>query len=65
MLPVLARSHDLRHTGNTLAAQTGARLRELIERMGHRPDQLRPPVLELIEGQSDRPTPVGGVADHR
>ena len=27
--------HDLRHTGNTLAASTGASLRELMARMGH------------------------------
>ena len=27
--------HDLRHTGNTLAAATGARMAELIARMGH------------------------------
>jgi integrase len=27
--------HDLRHTGNTLAAETGATLRELMTRMGH------------------------------
>jgi integrase len=27
--------HDLRHTGNTLAAATGASLRELMVRMGH------------------------------
>lgn len=27
--------HDLRHTGNTLAASSGANLRELMERMGH------------------------------
>jgi integrase len=27
--------HDLRHTGNTLAASTGATLRDLMERMGH------------------------------
>jgi integrase len=27
--------HDLRHTGNTLAASAGATLRELIDRMGH------------------------------
>jgi hypothetical protein len=26
----------LRHTGNTLAAETGATLRELMDRMGHR-----------------------------
>jgi len=28
-------THDLRHTGNTMAAATGASLRELMERMGH------------------------------
>ena len=27
--------HDLRHTGNTMAAATGASLREPMERMGH------------------------------
>jgi integrase len=27
--------HDLRHTGNTLTAGTGATLRELMDRMGH------------------------------
>lgn len=27
--------HDLRHTGNTMAAAQGASLRELMERMGH------------------------------
>jgi len=27
--------HDLRHTGNTMAAGQGANLRELMERMGH------------------------------
>ncbi|WP_307797308.1 tyrosine-type recombinase/integrase [Actinomadura barringtoniae] len=27
--------HDLRHTGNMLAAQSGAGLRDLMERMGH------------------------------
>ena len=31
-----AASARLRHTGNTLAAETGATLRELMERMGHR-----------------------------
>jgi integrase len=33
-LPAL-RFHDLRHTGNTLAAATGASTRELMARMGH------------------------------
>ena len=27
--------HDLRHTGNTLTADEGANLRELMDRMGH------------------------------
>jgi integrase len=27
--------HDLRHTGNTLAAQTGASTKDLMARMGH------------------------------
>jgi integrase len=27
--------HDLRHTGNTLASEAGASLRELMDRMGH------------------------------
>jgi integrase len=27
--------HDLRHTGNTLAASSGASTRELMHRMGH------------------------------
>jgi integrase len=34
-LPAGFRFHDLRHTGNTWAAATGANLRELMERMGH------------------------------
>src|SRR5262245_19070100 len=40
-LPALAASgldihfRDLRHTGNTLVAEAGANLRELMERMGH------------------------------
>ena len=33
--------HDLRHTGNQFAAQSGARLRDLMARMGH--DSERPP----------------------
>jgi integrase len=31
--------HDLRHTGNTLSAQTGASLRELMARAGHSSSQ--------------------------
>jgi integrase len=29
------RTHDLRHTGATLAAQTGASLADLMKRLGH------------------------------
>lgn len=34
-LPEGFRFHDLRHTGNSWAAESGANLRELMERMGH------------------------------
>jgi len=34
-LPEGFRFHDLRHTGNTLAASTGASTRELMARLGH------------------------------
>jgi integrase len=34
-LPQGFRFHDLRHTGNTLAASSGASTRELMHRMGH------------------------------
>ncbi|MFI7647708.1 integrase [Micromonospora sp. NPDC049460] len=32
---MIAAEHDLRHTGNTLAARTGASTRDLMARMGH------------------------------
>ena len=34
-LPPHFQFHDLRHTGNTLAAAAGASTRELMHRMGH------------------------------
>jgi integrase len=34
-LPAGFRFHDLRHTANTLAAGTGASLKDLMYRMGH------------------------------
>jgi integrase len=34
-LPAGFHLHDLRHTGNQLAAMTGASTRELMRRMGH------------------------------
>ena len=33
--PAALRVHDLGHTGNTLAAEVGASLGELMNRMGH------------------------------
>jgi hypothetical protein len=41
--------HDLRHTGNTLAAQSGASLRDLMTRMGH-----DSPAAALIHQHSSR-----------
>ena len=34
-LPAGTHVHDLRHTGNTFTAETGASLAELMNRMGH------------------------------
>jgi integrase len=34
--------HDLRHTGNTLAAATGASTKELMSRMGHSSSRTAP-----------------------
>jgi integrase len=41
--------HDLRHTGNTLAAMTGASLRDLIARMGH--DSMRAALIYMHNTQ--------------
>lgn len=43
--------HDLRHTGNTLAAETGATLRDLMNRMGHRST---PPALIYLHARDHR-----------
>lgn len=43
--------HDLRHTGNTLAARAGASLRELTERMGHDSERA---ALIYLHGSSER-----------
>jgi integrase len=62
------RPHDLRHTGNTLAAATGASTRELMARLGHaspraaliyqhatedRDDALAKAISDLITGQGE------------
>lgn len=45
--------HDLRHTGNTFASQSGATLRELMNRMGH--STTRAALIYLhTEGDRDR-----------
>ncbi|WP_181871537.1 tyrosine-type recombinase/integrase [Sphaerisporangium album] len=45
--------HDLRHTGNTLAAGSGASLRDLMERMGH--DSVRAAMIyQHSTAQADR-----------
>lgn len=43
--------HDLRHTGNTLAAASGASLRELMSRMGHGSSQA---AMVYLHATSDR-----------
>jgi integrase len=43
--------HDLRHTGNTLAASSGATLRELMDRMGHDSERA---ALVYLHGSSER-----------
>ena len=49
--------HDLRHTGNHLAAQTGASTKDLMARMGH--DDMRAALIY------QRATQRGGPADRR
>ncbi len=44
--------HDLRHTGNTLAAESGATMRELMERMGHASTQAAMIYLHVSKGRS-------------
>jgi hypothetical protein len=43
--------HDLSHTGNQFAADEGANLRELMERMGHSPTQA---ALTYLHGSDER-----------
>ena len=49
--------HDLRHTGNTLAASAGATLRELMDRMGH--DSQRAAMVYL-HGSAERQHQIAG-----
>jgi integrase len=43
--------HDLRHTGNQLAADAGANLRELMDRMGHSTARA---VMAYLHGSDER-----------
>ena len=46
--------HDLRHTGNHLAAQTGASTKDLMARMGH--DDMRAALIyQRATSEADRP----------
>ena len=50
--------HDLRHTGNVLAAQTGASTRDLMARMGH--DDMRAALIyQRATSEADRRSPSG------
>ncbi|HUH07432.1 MAG TPA: site-specific integrase [Egibacteraceae bacterium] len=69
------RFHDLRHTGNTLAAATGASTAELMARMGHNSPraaliyqhatQDRDEAIARALGELIRPAPVADLDDHR
>jgi integrase len=50
-LPAAIHFHDLRHTGNNLAAESGATLRELMDRMGHSSTRA---ALIYLHGSADR-----------
>jgi integrase len=46
--------HDLRHAGNTLTADAGASLRELMDRMGHSSTRAAPPAQNVSPKREDR-----------
>ncbi|WP_025273496.1 tyrosine-type recombinase/integrase [Haloglycomyces albus] len=43
--------HDLRHTGNSLAAATGANLKDLMYRLGHSSDAIAKRYLHTVDGR--------------
>ena len=50
--------HDLRHTGQTLAAQTGATIADLMKRLGHSSMAAARRYLHAVDGRDGRsPTP--------
>ena len=48
------RFHDLRHTGQTLAAATGATLADLKKRLGHASNAASLRYLHTVDGQDRR-----------
>jgi hypothetical protein len=54
--------HDLRHTGNTFAAATGAGLRDLMARMGH--DSERAAMIYQHEARGADAAITGGIDAH-
>lgn len=49
--------HDLRHTGNQLAADAGANLRELMDRMGHSTTRA---AMAYLHGSDERQQAIAG-----
>jgi integrase len=47
------RFHDLRHTGQTLAAATGASLPDLMKRLGHASPAAAMRYLHTVQGRDD------------
>jgi len=47
------RFHDLRHTGRTLAAATGATLADLMKRLGHRSPTASMRYLHTVNGRDE------------
>jgi len=45
--------HDLRHTGNTLAANAGATTKDLMQRLGHATEQAARRYLHTVEGRAE------------
>jgi integrase len=54
--------HDLRHTGNAWAAESGANLRELMDRMGH--SSVRAALIYLHAARGASKTIAAGIDRH-
>ena len=47
------RTHDLRHTGQTMAASTGATIKDLMRRLGHASPAASYRYLHALDGRDD------------